>query len=50
MKKKIERNIGLDLLKVIRILLLILVHTCNRELILQIRNFDIPLIVLGELL
>lgn len=41
-----ERNITIDILKVIGLMMIILAHVCTSNIIFQIRNFDVPLMVL----
>lgn len=44
--QKEKRNIGIDCLKLIGLLLIILAHTTENSIILQIRSFDVPLMVI----
>ena len=46
MKKRIDRNYRIDVLKTIAILLIILAHVCENNLIIQIRTFDVTLLVM----
>ena len=46
MEDSSQRNILIDFLKVIGLLLIILAHTIENPIVLQIRNFDVPLLVI----
>lgn len=41
-----EREIKIDILKSLGAILIILAHVCNLNILFQIRNFDVPLMVL----
>ena len=41
-----ERNYSIDILKVIGILCIVLAHVCESKVIMQLRNFDVPLMVI----
>ena len=41
-----ERDVGIDILKTIAILLIILAHVCNNNIIYQLRNFDVILLII----
>lgn len=41
-----QRNVAIDILKALGIILIILAHTCKSSIILQLRNFDVVLLVI----
>lgn len=41
-----QRNITIDILKVIGIICIILAHVCESKVVFQLRNFDVPLMVI----
>ena len=43
---KIKKLIYIDYLKLIGLLFIILAHVCNNPYIMQLRNFDVPLMVI----
>ena len=41
-----QRNITIDILKVIGIICIILAHVCESKIIFQLRSFDVPLMII----